>query len=116
MHSITDPSKVRFSGPLAPFAYGLTEEFAGLGYTPTSAAIQLQLAAHLSRWLAGAGLGPADRRRCGVTWPTILTHASWLSPVPVTPSRLGETSTTRRSDSAVSLCSSRGWKRAAPWS
>jgi integrase/recombinase XerD len=60
MHSITDPSKVRFSGPLEPFACGLTEEFAGLGYTPTSAAIQLQFAAHLSRWLAGAGLGPAD--------------------------------------------------------
>jgi hypothetical protein len=42
MHNITDPSKVRFSGPLA---CGLAQQFAGLGYTPTSAAIQLQLAA-----------------------------------------------------------------------
>jgi integrase/recombinase XerD len=57
VHSIPDPSRVRFTGPLAPFASGLAEELAGLGYTRTSATSQLQLAAHLSRWLDAAGVG-----------------------------------------------------------
>lgn len=75
MHSIPNPARVRFTGPLAPFADGLTAELTALGYTATSATTQLQLAAHLSRWLHGRGLdttelaGPvimeflADRRR-----------------------------------------------------
>lgn len=60
MHSISDPSRVRFTGPLTPYAAGLAAELATLGYASTSAAIQLQLAAHLSRWLHARGLGPAD--------------------------------------------------------
>ncbi|HEX6055863.1 MAG TPA: tyrosine-type recombinase/integrase [Intrasporangium sp.] len=75
MHSISNPDGVRFTGPLAPFAAGLTAELAALGYTTTSATTQLQLAAHLSRWLhlrdlSAAGLTApvvtaflADRRR-----------------------------------------------------
>ena len=58
MHSTSDPSRVRFTGPLTPFASGLSVELAALGYARTSAANQLQLAAHLSRWLGASGLGP----------------------------------------------------------
>lgn len=60
MHSRANPSGVRFTGPLAPFAVGLGQEVAALGYLETSATILLQFAAHLSRWLAVAGLGPSD--------------------------------------------------------
>lgn len=60
MHSISDPSRVRFTGPLAPFAAGLAAELAVLGYTSTSATIQLQLAAHLSRWLHAHDLAPGE--------------------------------------------------------
>lgn len=60
MHSISDPSRVRFTGPLAPFAAGLAAELAGLGYASSSATNQLQLAAHLSRWLQARGLSPVD--------------------------------------------------------
>lgn len=60
MHSTSDPSRVRFTGPLAPFAAELRAELAALGYASTSASNQLQLAAHLSRWLQARGLGPGD--------------------------------------------------------
>ena len=50
---------VRVAGPLAPYAEGLAGELGRLGFTPSSARLQLQVAAHLSRWLAGAGLGAA---------------------------------------------------------
>jgi site-specific recombinase XerD len=57
MHSIPDPSRVRFTGPLVRFASGLADELAALGYTRTSATTQLGLAAHLSRWLDTVGVG-----------------------------------------------------------
>lgn len=60
MHSVNDPSKVRFTGPLAPFASGLASELATLGFAPSSAANQLRLAAHVSRWLDAQHLGPVD--------------------------------------------------------
>lgn len=50
--TVSDPFRVRFVGPLAPHAEGLAHEFTRLGYTVTSAAIVVQFAAHLSRWLA----------------------------------------------------------------
>jgi len=53
---MADPSRVRVSGPLAPFASGFAEELARLGFTTNSACQQLGLAAHLSRWMAGEGL------------------------------------------------------------
>jgi hypothetical protein len=56
VHSVPDPSRVRFEGPLAPFAPGLAVELASLGYTRTSATMQMQLAASLSRWLDAAGI------------------------------------------------------------
>lgn len=52
-----DPSRTRVTGPLAPYAAGLTEALACHGYTPNSAALQMQLVAHLSRWLAAKGRG-----------------------------------------------------------
>lgn len=60
MHSISDPSRVRFNGPLAPLAAGLAAELVALGYASTSATTQLGLAAHLSRWLGARRLGPGD--------------------------------------------------------
>ena len=60
MHSICDPSKVRFTGPLASFASGLAAELNAMGYATTSAANQLRLAAHLSRWLEAQHLEPGD--------------------------------------------------------
>lgn len=47
---------VRMAGPLGPHARGLAGELARLGFTELSARCQLGLAAHLSRWLAAAGL------------------------------------------------------------
>lgn len=57
MHSTPDPAHVRFTGPLTPFVSGLSEELNLLGYTVTSATAQMQLAAHLSRWLQSQGMG-----------------------------------------------------------
>ena len=50
---------VRVAGPLEPYAQGLAVELGRLGFTPVSARLQMQVAAHLSRWLAQAGLGAA---------------------------------------------------------
>lgn len=60
MHSFPEPAKVRFSGPLAPFAAGFVRELSSLGYARTSATNQMQLAAHLSRWLDRVDVGPQD--------------------------------------------------------
>jgi integrase/recombinase XerD len=50
------PFGVRMTGPLESFAHGFAAELTRLGYTRLSAAWQMRLAAHLSRWLAGHGL------------------------------------------------------------
>ena len=57
---------VRVTGPLAPYARGFAVELARLGFTRGSAQKQLQLAAHVSRWLGDAGLGTADLDACAV--------------------------------------------------
>jgi len=57
LHSIPDPSRVRFTGPLERYASGLVGELASLGYTTTTATGRLQLAAGLSRWLDAADIG-----------------------------------------------------------
>ena len=51
--------KVRIAGPLVPFAAGFSGELARLGYTALSARLQLQLMAHVSRWLASERLAAA---------------------------------------------------------
>jgi len=52
---MADPLRVRVRGLLEPYARGFAAELSRLGYTPVSAAFQLQLMAHLSRWLAEEG-------------------------------------------------------------
>src|SRR5258708_35789068 len=52
----TKPSWPGVTGPLAEYAGGFRAELARLGYTPLTAASQLRLVAHLSRWLADEGL------------------------------------------------------------
>jgi integrase len=47
------------AGLLAPFAEGFRAELPGQGYTHGSAAHQIHLMAHLSRWLEAQGLEPA---------------------------------------------------------
>jgi len=49
---MSHPSRVRVTGPLASFAEGFASELAKQGYQLNAAANQLQLLAHLSRWLA----------------------------------------------------------------
>jgi site-specific recombinase XerD len=51
-----DPSRVRLTGPLTPFAEGFAAELARQGYTRNSVTDQVRLLAHLSRWLAAHGL------------------------------------------------------------
>lgn len=53
---MNDPSRVFVSGPLAAFRAGFLGSLFKWGYTPDSAANQLHLMAHLSRWLVGEGL------------------------------------------------------------
>ncbi len=53
---MTDPSRVWITGPLSPFARGFAAELARQGYRPNAATNQLQLIAHLSRWLAVRGM------------------------------------------------------------
>lgn len=48
----------RVQGPLAPYAAGFVVELVGRGYRPRSVRGQLELMAHLSRWLAEQGLEP----------------------------------------------------------
>ncbi len=52
-----NPSRVRVGGPLEPYANGFRRTLAGQGYLANSASYQLQLMAHVSRWLASRGLG-----------------------------------------------------------
>lgn len=84
-----DPSRVRVTGPLQQYAPGFVVELARLGYKPNAAACQLQLMAHLSRWMGAGHLGPvaltpeaaaaflAARRAGG--------YVMWLSPKALAP-------------------------------
>ncbi|MGH9248307.1 MAG: tyrosine-type recombinase/integrase, partial [Acidimicrobiales bacterium] len=90
VHSVPNPSRVRFVGPLAPFAPGLVEELASLGYTATSATMQMQLAASLSRWLDATATGIGLE---GLTEPVMerfllerrAKHTSHYSPLALAP-------------------------------
>jgi integrase/recombinase XerD len=50
-------SRVRVTGPLAPYADSFAAAPAAQGYTPLSVRSQVELLAHVSRWLAANGLG-----------------------------------------------------------
>lgn len=56
----TKASQVRVTGPLAAHAEGFRVNLIDQGYTPLSAANQLRVMAHLSRWLANQRLGARD--------------------------------------------------------
>ena len=56
MMAKTKPSWPEVTGPLAEYADGFRAELARLGYTPLTAAGQLRLMAHLSRWMNVEGL------------------------------------------------------------
>lgn len=70
---------VRVVGPFEPFAEGFADALARVGFSPLSAANQLRVFAHVSRWLSTRGLRAADftedrahaflraRRRAGYT-------------------------------------------------
>lgn len=49
---MADPSLVRVTGPLEPFAAGVVQELSRRGYTASSAGLVMGVVAHLSRWLA----------------------------------------------------------------
>lgn len=63
---MSNPSRVRVSGPLEVFVSGFREDLARCGYTPGAAAKQLQLMAHVSWWLAASGLDAGDLTAAGV--------------------------------------------------
>ena len=48
----------RVLGPLAPYADGFVVELVERGYRPRSVSCQLELMAHLSRWLGEQGVEP----------------------------------------------------------
>ena len=88
---MNDPLRVRFSGPLAGHADGFRADLAARGYTPGSAALQLQLAAQLSRWMQAGALDVAgltagrfreffaQRRARGVKWHVSPGALGWLT-------------------------------------
>jgi integrase/recombinase XerD len=55
-----DPANVRVEGPLASLLPGFCSRLTSLGYSPGSAAHQLRLVAHLSRWMLVRGLADHD--------------------------------------------------------
>ena len=46
-----EPSRVRVTGPLEPFAAGFIAALQEAGYRPAAAAVQVRVLAHLSRWM-----------------------------------------------------------------
>jgi site-specific recombinase XerD len=60
MMAKTKPSWAKVTGPLAEYADGFRAELFRLGYTPLTAACQLRLIAHLSRWLTAEGISTQD--------------------------------------------------------
>lgn len=52
--------RVRVGGPLGPYSDGFRTELTARGYEPSSVAGQLQVMAHLSRWLVDRGLDAHD--------------------------------------------------------
>jgi integrase/recombinase XerD len=85
---MSDPSKVRMTGPLTVYAAGFGAELARQGYVGNSVASQLQLMAHLSRWMTGeavevSGLIPAVTARF-LAVRRSQGYRLWLSPKALT--------------------------------
>ena len=56
----TKPSWAKVTGPLTEYADGFRAELFRLGYTPLTAACQIRLTAHLSRWMSAEGVSTQD--------------------------------------------------------
>ena len=56
----SDVSRVRVTGPLAPFVTGFIGELESKGYRPCPACLQVRLMAHVSRWLHDHQLEPGE--------------------------------------------------------
>jgi site-specific recombinase XerD len=57
-----EPSRVRVTGPLEPFAEGFIVDLAEAGYRPAAAAVQVRVLAHLSRWMQEQQVSPEGLR------------------------------------------------------
>ncbi|MGO9901718.1 MAG: site-specific integrase [Solirubrobacteraceae bacterium] len=57
-----EPSRVRVTGPLEPFAEGFIAELEDSGYRPAAAAVQVRVLAHLSGWMQEQGVSPGGLR------------------------------------------------------
>jgi site-specific recombinase XerD len=53
---MSDPTRVRVTGPLADYAAGFRAELESQGYRPNAVGDQLYVTAHVSRWLESRGL------------------------------------------------------------
>ena len=77
-------SRVRVVGPLGRYRAGFEEALAAAGYTPLSAANQMRVMAHLSRWLETNGVPPAaiapDVVRAFLDARREAGYTRWLSP------------------------------------
>ncbi|MDJ0362510.1 tyrosine-type recombinase/integrase [Rhodococcus sp. H29-C3] len=63
---MSDPSKVRITGPLDCWQDDLTAELTRLGFAPSVTARHLQLLAHLSHWMADHDVSVE-----GLSWPQV---------------------------------------------
>ena len=85
----TKASPVRVTGPLADQAEGFRRELIRRGYTPLSAANQLRVLAHLSRWLAARGMSGGDlspeQVDAFVATRRAEGYVAWVSPRGVAP-------------------------------
>ncbi|HSH60101.1 MAG TPA: tyrosine-type recombinase/integrase [Acidimicrobiales bacterium] len=76
-------SPVCVTGPLAAHADGFHSELSGRGYTPLSAANQLRVMAHLSRWLADQALSldelTVERVEAFLAARRVEGYTCWLS-------------------------------------
>jgi integrase/recombinase XerD len=86
---MSSPSRVRFSGPLVGHAAGFRADLEAQGYRRNVVANQLQLFAHVSRWLESKGLGPQHltRERVGefLSARRSAGYTLWLSEKGVAP-------------------------------
>jgi integrase/recombinase XerD len=57
---MSDPLRVRVNGLLAPFVPGFAAELGRQGYACVSVVHQVQLVAHLSRWMAAEDVGVGE--------------------------------------------------------
>jgi len=111
----------RVRGPLAPYAAGFVVELVGRGYRPRSVSGQLELTAHLSRWLVEQGLEPGGltqetaERFLAIRRASDVSLRSWraLGPLVIYLRRLGVApEIVASADSRLSGCC---WTIATTW-